>query len=116
MPEAPGQDPSPSDDDAADDDESPPRQSPTDMINRNDFILFRLQGELERLKTEAAKTKEGSARSAPAGRDDEDDEQPDDPTEILERARQQIESLRKRSRRQAQPPTDSTGDDTGPRE
>ena len=66
----------------------PPEQSPTDMINRNEFLLFRLKSEIDRLKEQSARRAKGSADPASA-------EGAPDPAKLLREAREQIEFLRR---------------------
>ena len=79
-------------------------QSATDMISRNDFLLFRLQNELERLKTEAGEAKKKASRRL--GNIEEGEDMPEDPVQIIEEARRQIERLREATRRSKKPSLD----------
>ena len=104
MPDEPGPDPT---SDEASEDSKPPLTA-TDMISRNDFLLFRLQTELERLKAEASDaTKKASSRFEAVDGDDEEGP-PGTPEEILEQARKQIEQLRKSTMRSKKPPSTET--------
>ena len=76
------------------------RQSPTDIINRNEFLLFRLQSELKRLKAESASAKEESTRVLRS--------EDADPEKILREANEEIELLKRRgalSKSDRLPPT-----------
>lgn len=68
-------------------DEATTRQAGTDLINRSEFLLYRLQSELERLKSEADSHRDSTRHLRKEGGMD--------PQQILEEARARIEELRR---------------------
>lgn len=65
-----------------------PNQSPTDMISRNEFLLWKLRSEIRRMKEESARLKD-----APLPPPDQEEDV--DPEKILKDAQEQIDYLKR---------------------
>lgn len=74
--------------DSSSDSRPQPHQSPTDMISRNEFLLWKLRSEIRRMKEESARLKD-----APPPPPDTEGEA--DPEKILKDAREQLEYLKR---------------------